>query len=256
MYVGVWCQTEVHAPALQYDPGEIGSVGHWNEVKQGSEWKSLAATSWNQWCRWCGRKQEFMKGHEFRWDHRLIIVWLSFDHDSLMRRDLQDPLQGRPGLKATNSWQIWSGLAVALCCSTSGITSYLLCIYFVHVRDAGPKVPNGALLQHLRTSNSIIRGLMAMNCWRVPLAEFMAPTSLEECLLAATSAKHQDNPILSKVPLVKSSLALLLHADFKSSTSSRILVIFLWSSGSSSVSLIRPGSGSQVVLSLISLFFE
>ena len=23
VYVGVWCQTEVHAPALQYDPGEI-----------------------------------------------------------------------------------------------------------------------------------------------------------------------------------------------------------------------------------------
>ena len=82
-------------------------------------------------------------------DYRLIIVWLSFDHDSLMRRGLQDPLQGRPGLNATNSWQIWSGLAVALCCTTSGITSYLLCIYFVHVRDAGPKVPNGALLQHL-----------------------------------------------------------------------------------------------------------
>ena len=101
-----------------------------------------------------------------------------------------------------------------------------------------------------RTSNSIIRGLMAMNCWhvatmitlyatryksaftlirmmlamlawisieslRVPLAEFVAPTSLEECLLAATSAKHQDNPILSKAPLHwPCRIVLILYREF------------------------------------------
>ena len=62
--------------------------------------------------------------------------------------------------------------------------------------------------------------ILAMLAWisiespRVPLAEFMAPTSLEECLLAATSAKHQDNPI-SKAPLHwPCRIVLILYREF------------------------------------------
>lgn len=170
MYVGVWCQTEVHAPALQYDPGEIGSVGHWNEVKQGCEWKSLAATSWNQWCRWCGRKQEFMKGHEFRWDHRLIIVWLSFDYRLIMihwsagafrtlcRADL-----GWTQLTLDRFDQVWLLHFVVplrgLLRIYFAFTSYM----FEMLAQRFPMVPCCNIFR--RTSNSIIRGLMAMNCW-------------------------------------------------------------------------------------------
>lgn len=94
-------------------------VGHWNEVKQGCLWAKIIGCNmepvvsavWPE--AWIYEGTSFHVGSSF--DHRLIIawfiVWLSFDHGSMIRVDAQWP----SGPSAGQTWAERSrpGLAVA-----------------------------------------------------------------------------------------------------------------------------------------------